>query len=172
MSGGKRRAKKKKDPEPMLCKKLNIFFSISLTYISQGHLSVLALAMKIFRSNYYAKSSLLGKTLEAQFLRKAFYGGHTDVYKPYGENLYVYDSNSLYPFSMTKKCPVVSGPMIEASTKGKNVFFEANIECPLDFNRPFLPFRLPQLKYLIFPTGNWKGTYYSKKLKYAKSLGV
>lgn len=87
----------------MLCKKLNIFFSISLAYISQGHLSVLALAMKIFRSNYYAKSSLPGKALEAQFLRKPFYGGHTDVYKPYDENLYVYDSNSLYPFSMTKK---------------------------------------------------------------------
>lgn len=37
---------------------------------------------------------------EDSFLRKAYYGGHTDVYRPYGEHLYYYDVNSLYPFVM------------------------------------------------------------------------
>ncbi|GFQ06938.1 DNA polymerase [Phtheirospermum japonicum] len=34
------------------------------------------------------------------FIRSGYYGGHTDAYKKYGENLYYYDVNSLYPFIM------------------------------------------------------------------------
>lgn len=37
---------------------------------------------------------------EDTFLRHGYYGGHTDAYKPYGQNLYNYDINSLYPFVM------------------------------------------------------------------------
>jgi len=35
-----------------------------------------------------------------KFIRRWYYGGHTDVYIPYGENLHYYDANSLYPFAM------------------------------------------------------------------------
>ena len=28
------------------------------------------------------------------FIRRGYYGGHADTYKPYGENLYYYDVNS------------------------------------------------------------------------------
>jgi hypothetical protein len=31
-------------------------------------------------------------------IKSAYYGGITEVYKPYGENLYNYDVNSLYPY--------------------------------------------------------------------------
>ncbi|GER42509.1 DNA polymerase [Striga asiatica] len=45
---------------------------------------------------------------EDSFIRRAYYGGHTDVYKPYGENLYYYDVNSLYPYVM-KEFPMPGG---------------------------------------------------------------
>lgn len=34
------------------------------------------------------------------FIRRGYYGGHADTYKPYGDNLYYYDVNSLYPFAI------------------------------------------------------------------------
>ena len=40
-----------------------------------------------------------------KFIRRGYYGGHTDVYIPYGENLHYYDVNSLYPFSMLRDMP-------------------------------------------------------------------
>jgi len=30
-------------------------------------------------------------------LKPGYTGGHVDVYRPYGENMYCYDVNSLYP---------------------------------------------------------------------------
>ncbi|XLR65359.1 hypothetical protein S83_016031, partial [Arachis hypogaea] len=42
------------------------------------------------------------------FIRRGYYGGHSDVYKPHGENLFYYDVNSLYPFVM-KTLPMPGG---------------------------------------------------------------
>jgi len=33
-------------------------------------------------------------------IKKAYYGGLSEVYKGYGENLYYYDVNSLYPYGV------------------------------------------------------------------------
>ena len=38
-------------------------------------------------------------------IKLAYYGGITEVYKPYGENLYYYDVNSLYPFAGLQDMP-------------------------------------------------------------------
>ena len=40
------------------------------------------------------------------FIRCGYYGGVTDYYKAYGENLYYYDVNSLYPFAMLNNMPL------------------------------------------------------------------
>jgi hypothetical protein len=40
-------------------------------------------------------------------------GGHTDVYKPKGYNLYYYDVNSLYPFVMKNYPMPISNPTWE-----------------------------------------------------------
>jgi hypothetical protein len=40
-----------------------------------------------------------------KFIRRGYYGGHTNVYIPYGENLHYYDVSSLYPFSMLQDMP-------------------------------------------------------------------
>jgi len=39
------------------------------------------------------------------FIRNAYYGGGTDVYKAYGQDLKYYDVNSLYPFAMKNPMP-------------------------------------------------------------------
>ena len=56
---------------------------------------------------------------EDSFIRRAYYGGHTDTYKPYGEDLYYYDVNSLYPFVM-KEFPMPGGvPVWHRNLDGK-----------------------------------------------------
>ena len=36
-------------------------------------------------------------------LRSGYRGGHVDVYRPYGRNLFYYDVNALYPSQMQTK---------------------------------------------------------------------
>ncbi|PHT49273.1 hypothetical protein CQW23_13481 [Capsicum baccatum] len=49
-------------------------------------------------------------------------------------------------------------------------FVEAYIFAPPDMKRPFLLYRTSK-NTLIFPTGEFVGVYYSKELKYAKTIG-
>nr|AFD29780.1 DNA polymerase [Silene vulgaris] len=137
-----------------------------------------ALAIDIYRSNYFdqEKSHLhIPNDNEELFIRRGYYGGHTDSYIPRGENLYYYDVNSLYPYIM-KTCtvpgeaPVWCSDLSQHKLEDLYGFIEAHIECPKDIKRPFLPYKDPETDTLIFPTGRWVGVYYSEELKLAKKL--
>jgi hypothetical protein len=41
-------------------------------------------------------------------IKQGYYGGITEVYKPFGKNLYYYDVNSLYPFAALNDMPGLS----------------------------------------------------------------
>jgi hypothetical protein len=109
------------------------------------------------------------------FIRRSYYGGHADTYKPSGEDLYYYDVNSLYPFVM-KEFPMPGGvPVWHRNLEGQDLdsmfgFIEAYVVCPKTINKPFLPYR-DKNNTLIFPTGEFVGVYYSEELKYARGLG-
>lgn len=49
-------------------------------------------------------------------------------------------------------------------------FFEALVQCPDTMERPFLPYRSKEGS-LLFPTGAFRGVYFSEELKYAITLG-
>lgn len=60
-----------------------------------------SLALSIFRQSFYdpmRNPIYISNGNVDSFIRGGYYGGHTDVYKPRGENLYYYDINSLYPY--------------------------------------------------------------------------
>lgn len=78
--------------------KYNVQVSASLTISS--------LAMKIFLSKYYKNNiSLINKRSIYEDLINSYFGGITEVYKPYGENLFYYDVNSLYPYAALNAMP-------------------------------------------------------------------
>jgi hypothetical protein len=67
------------------------------------------LALEIFLKDHYDPSKggiplITNKTIYSD-LREAYYGGVTEVYKPYGECLNYYDVNSLYPFVAKNPMP-------------------------------------------------------------------
>lgn len=78
------------------------------------------------------------------FIRRGYYGGHVDVYKPVGDNLYYYDVNSLYPYIM-QTYPMPSGtPEWKSDLKEVELddlfgFIEAYVVCPTSIEHPFLP---------------------------------
>ncbi|KAK2995386.1 hypothetical protein RJ640_029018 [Escallonia rubra] len=142
-------------------------------------LTLSSLALTIFRTNYYDEKNwpiYIPNRNEDTFIRRGYYGGHSDTYIPYGENLYSYDVNSLYPHIM-KSFPMPGGrPVWHGHLEGQNLdnlfgFIEAHVVCPSTISRPFLPYRDDNTNTLIFPTGNFVGVYYSEELKYARDIG-
>ena len=141
-------------------------------------LTLSTLAMTIYRTSYYDPISWpihIPSRNEDTFIRRGYYGGHADTYKPYGENLYYYDVNSLYPYIM-KSCPMPGGtPVWHANLEGQELsnlygFIEAYVVCPSTIKRPFLPYR-DHNNTLLFPTGKFVGVYFSEELIYARDLG-
>ncbi|KAL6491854.1 hypothetical protein OROGR_034004 [Orobanche gracilis] len=106
-----------------------------------------SLALTIFRTRYYdaEKNPIYIPNRNAdRFIRRGYYGGHTDSYKKYGESLYYYDVNSLYPYIM-KEYSIPGGKPVWHGNLGDN-----------DIDTLF---------------GSFSGVYYSEELKYAKKLG-
>jgi hypothetical protein len=63
--------------------------------------TISSIALKIFRCNLMAKENINITPYEIYSdIRSGYTGGHVDVYKAYGEKLFYYDVNSLYPFVM------------------------------------------------------------------------
>ena len=94
------------------------------------------MAMKIYRTHYYPSTYPIYRPQpnKAAFIRRGYYGGHTDVYKPYGKGLFYYDVNSLYPYAMTNPMPG-GKPVWHGKLKGCDLeqlfgFVEAKVTCP------------------------------------------
>ena len=103
----------------------NIFLISNVNVTEYPTLSSLAFA--IFRTKFMNKENIPVLTGEIyNFISKGYTGGAVDVYKPYGENIYRYDVNSLYPYIMhTNKLPIVTPNYFEGDiTKSIAGFLE------------------------------------------------
>jgi hypothetical protein len=83
--------------------------------------SVSSLALKIFRTNYLEIDIPVSTSNDNNFIRKNYYGGATDYYKAYAENVYYYDVKSLYPTAM---CNIMPYKIIKKYNNLNNVKLE------------------------------------------------
>jgi hypothetical protein len=124
---------------------------------------------------YYFIIIIRSNRFKYGFIRNGYFGGGTDVYKAYGENIYYYDINSLYPFAMLNPMPheiLNNGKLIDLSNRTLDSFFgfaKVKIVCPLDMERPILP--VHHEGKTIYPVGSWQGTQFSEELKAVVKLG-
>jgi hypothetical protein len=129
--------------------------------------STSTLSLKIFRTNFQKEIIPILSRGEDSFIRPSYFGGATDYYKAYGENLYYYDVTSLYPFAMCKPLPGAIKKVHKDlnNTKLEDFFGFINCEILIDSNvlKPMVPFKYKGKT--IFPTGEIKGTYFSEELK-------
>ena len=97
-------------------------------------------------------------------IKQAYTGGHTDVYQAYGENLKIYDVNSLYPSAMRNfNMPIGPINFFEGDLKycydhEKFGYFFVEVISPKYMERPLLQVRIKTKEGLrsIAPLGNWK----------------
>ena len=109
------------------------------------------------------------------FIRSSYYGGATDYYKTYGENLYYYDVNSLYPYAMLNDMPLTiikTYNHVQSQNIDLNSFFgflHVEVKCPDNIINPLLP--LHKDGKTIFPKGKWNGVYFSEEIKECMKYG-
>lgn len=111
------------------------------------------LSLKIFRTHFLKDKEIpILKHSEDNYIRESYYGGATDYYKAYAENIKYYDVNSLYPYAMLKPMPhKFLGIKYNINLNNFFGFIYCKIECPDSIKRPMLP-----VKYnnqTIFPHG-------------------
>lgn len=153
-----------------------------------------SLAMSVYRNNYSKDFKLavstnyeskLGRFIEG-FIRQGYYGGRTEVFRPFLENGFHYDVNSLYPAVMEMYEFPIGFPEVHNSDlwsiwdswrftgRGAGMIF-AKVEIPDTFIPP-LPirhrFKTGQGEKLIFPTGKVQGTWTLHELHNAMKHGV
>lgn len=161
----------------------NIFLISNVNVTDYPTLSSLAFA--IFRTKFMKLENIPVLTGEIyNFIKKGYTGGAVDVYKPYGENVYRYDVNSLYPYIMfTNKLPIgtpnyFEGDItkaIEGFLENKNIisFLEVEIIAPGNLNEPILLKRYKNENGTssVAPLGKWSGVYTNVELLKAIELG-
>jgi DNA polymerase type B, organellar and viral/RNase_H superfamily len=128
--------------------------------------------------NYYLECSkipLINKSQHFNFINFGYYGGITEVYRPYGENLNYYDVNSLYPFVALQDMPGTECTYIENISnedlyiKDLFGFFQAKVKTSLNNYLGLLPIKTKN--GLILPNGEFEGVWSSEELKLAKENG-
>ena len=132
--------------------------------------------MKIYLHKFYDNNiPLINKRSLFEDIKESYFGGITEVYRPYGENLYYYDVNSLYPHAALN--PMPSNKCIFENNINKNIgevinffgFYYCSIEAPLNNYLGLLPVKTKA--GIIMPNGKWEGWYFSEELKFAKENG-
>lgn len=153
-----------------------------------------ALALTTFKEKFKyqykkAKKSIYeGRNLEVEKkLKAAYYGGRTEVFKNRCLNGFHYDFSSLYPYVMEKnKFPIgeykelhslnakVQYKIYKKTGKGGGVA-RVLVDVPKKLNKqgiPILPYRTEQSKKLLFPAGEFWGTWTLPEIAFAESRGV
>ena len=152
--------------------KLFIHFNTQMTEA----LTITRLSLNIFFKNFYLDKviPLINKLFLFNFIKEGYYGGITEVYKPYGKNLIYLDVNSLYPFASLNLMPGTECTYIESlDEQGLDLdklfgFFYAKVNTNQQY-LGLLPLHINN--NLIFPNGEYFGIWSSEELKFAKENG-
>jgi len=143
----------------------------SYNMICHNNLTSTSLSYKIFKK-YYLKTHKIEvpKTYYDKFIRRAYYGGRCEVYKPTNDSnkIFHYDFNSHYPSSMLNKIPTkISGwksPQIWEPIDPYTIYdVVVNIEKQYI---PSIPFR-DKDNTLKFPSGTFRTNVTGVELKYS-----
>ncbi|MFA6462358.1 MAG: DNA polymerase [Candidatus Woesearchaeota archaeon] len=127
------------------------------------------LSMQIFRQSFL-KLPIPNYRSREDDIRKAYYGGRTEIFRIRGKDLNYYDVNSLYPFVMRNKPMPVGLPVKNYCMKIEDFGVAyCEITTPENIDIPLLPHRIKGK--LIFPKGHFWGWYCTPELQKAQELG-
>ena len=143
-----------------------------------------ATAIATLQESYLTRTiKPLTRTAE-ELVRKAYYGGRTEVFHKGGTfaheyPLRCYDINSMYPWALTQQMP--TDGCLETTVNNIEPFlhsaFPGFVTCTVDTSNcdkqakmyPVLPYRVPGK--LLFPLGRFSGTWTLAELSFAQKHG-
>lgn len=149
-----------------------IHFNVQMTEA----LTITRLALNIFKQKYFEDKNIpnINKLFLFNFIKEAYFGGITEVYKPHGTNLTYLDVNSLYPYVALNPMPGTQCKYLQSfNDEGLELdnlfgFFYAKIKTN-DNYIGLLPLQLNN--QLTLPKGEFSGIWSSEELKFAKLNG-
>jgi hypothetical protein len=112
-----------------------------------------SLVLKIFLTNYYDEDKTpIYIPIYKQYLdiKNGYYGGRVEAFKTYGEDLHMYDVNSLYPHVMLKDMPI--DQMYKSSDPNLDNYFGfcyATVNIPKNVNKPVYHTEMNLVRYII-----------------------
>lgn len=131
-------------------------------------ISLASMSFYILNKNYLKgiTANRMPKNVE-NWIRQAYYGGRTEIFKFHGKNLNYFDVNSLYPYVMKENYyPIGRYKIFKNPEKIRKLLFlgklgilKANINYPYNYIC-CLPYKTEDKK-LIFPYGKFTGYYTS-----------
>lgn len=140
-----------------------------------------SLAFAIFRSYFLDDKKVKIPIILGQmynYFQIGYTGGSVDVFKVFGENLFRYDINSLYPYSMKNNPMPIGNPIYFEGDIFKfidNPFgvFKVKVTAPKEIKHPILQrrFKINGVFSTISPIGTWEGVYFPEELKNALKYG-
>ncbi len=139
-------------------------------------LTISRLALNIYLTNYLGESKipLINHPQIFNFIKLGYYGGITEVYRPYCEGGNYYDVNSQYPFVSKNPLPGNKCVYIEDFTGlglDLNKLF-GFFYCKITTNNGYLGLLPLHTKgSLILPNGEFVGVWFSEELKFAAENG-
>ncbi len=139
-------------------------------------LTISRLSLNIYLSHYLGESKipLINKPDIYNFVKLGYYGGITEVYKPFCEKGNYYDVNSEYPYVSKGTLPGNECKYIEDFT-GLGLDLDklfGFFYCKIKTNNAYLGLLPLHINgSLILPNGEFYGVWFSEELKFAKENG-
>lgn len=106
----------------------------------------------------------------APFIRATLYGGRSEVYRRYGENINHYDAYMHHTSCFLVPLPIGKLAWMGHTSIDRGTLAEARVRVPTDWYVGPLPHRYEG--HIIFPVGEFQDWWDMRELRYAASLGV
>jgi hypothetical protein len=124
-----------------------------------------SVAMGLFRSKFLREDEVcIIKGVSFKDIKESYTGGSTDMFIPYGKNIFGYDINSLYPYAMKNKMmPINNMKYFEGSLLEVPFgFLFVEVSCPDNLHIPIL--QIHNKNRTVSPLGKFKGWFFSEEL--------
>lgn len=145
---------------------LTTFFSSPKISDTKPRLTEGSTAMAVFRTTLNNPIKTPPKNIQ-NFSRRAYYGGRVEIFRHEGDDLNLYDVNSIFPWVMRTK-PLPIEYLGRASDVTDFGFHDVTMYVP-EMYIPPLPLRREKL---FFPCGTFRGVFFSEEIKAAILLGA
>ena len=170
------------EKDVMILYKLIIIFENKIFEITKINinniLTISSLAYKFYRANFLIENKIYNDNWMTDYqymiIKNSYRGGITEIYKPKGENLYIYDINSSYPNVMLKYgMPVDKPKTIKNLENFKLEDFYGFLSVRIKIEKTYIPFlghRNAEKNYLTYGYGIANIDIFSEELKYAMTV--